>query len=180
MLHGRRGARVLRSAWRRICTGSDVSGRYPHIERMSTRWNDNDAFGHVNNVMYYAYMDTAVNNHLISQGVTGPRYVVESSCRYLHPLKYPQPVEVGLRITKLGRSSACYAVGIFSLPAERTIAGSPTPPGRQLCAEGTFVHVYVDDAGKPAPMPESTRRALLPLTEQPDKQGQGPANADLA
>ena len=113
----------------------------------------------VNNVFYYAFMDDAVNAHLIASGVQQTRFVAESSCRYLAPLQYPQPVEVGMGVTRLGRSSVSYAIGVYSHPAN-AIAGGPTSGGRELCATGTFVHVYVDGAGRPTPMAECTRAAL--------------------
>ena len=144
------------TAVRRLCT---AARRYPHTVQLQTRWNDNDAFGHVNNVFYYAFMDDAVNAHLIASGVQQTRFVAESSCRYLAPLQYPQPVEVGMGVTRLGRSSVSYAIGIYSHPAN-AIAGGPTSGGRELCATGTFVHVYVDGAGRPTPMAECTRAAL--------------------
>ena len=143
--------------------------RYPYTAHLQTRWNDNDAFGHVNNVFYYAWMDDAVNGHLIANGVVQTRFVAQSGCRYLAPLQYPQPVEVGLGISKLGRSSASYEIGIFSHPATR-IGGGPTSSERELCAEGTFVHVYVDSRGRPTPMDACTRAALeaIVMTEGGD------------
>lgn len=135
---------------------------YPKLIRLSSRWNDNDAFGHINNAVYYSYMDTAVNCHLIENGVTGQRFLAESSCRYLRPMKYPQDIEVGLSIAKLGRSSATYSLGIFSLPAA-SIEGPSTSAARELCAEATYVHVYVDANGKPMPMLDHTRRVLETL-----------------
>ena len=130
---------------------------YPHVVRLQTRWNDNDNFGHVNNALYYGYMDDAVNQHLARSGVglDQRRFVVESGCRFLSPLAYPQLVDVGLRIERLGKSSARYALGLFGRDADEA------PP--VLCAEGMFVHVYVGDDGRPTPLPESVRSALSAL-----------------
>ena len=123
-----------------------------------TRWMDNDAYGHVNNVIYYSYFDTAVNEHLIRAGgldierdpVVG--YTVETSCRFLRPLTFPQLVDAGLRVTKLGTSSVVYEIGLFA-------AGEHTPS-----AEGRFVHVWVDRATqRPSRVPDKIRRALAPL-----------------
>ena len=82
-------------------------------------------------------MDTAVNHHLVANGVVGKRFLAQSSCRYIRPLAYPQPVEVGLSIGKLGNSSVSYRIGIFSLPAPR-IDGPPASSARELCAEGRY------------------------------------------
>ena len=106
----------------RFCS-SAARLNYPHSIMIPTRWNDNDSFGHVNNAVYYEFMDTAVNNHLIQNGCTGARFLVSSSCNYIRSLQYPQPVEVGLRIAKLGRSSATYAIGIFGHPTPMSLVG---------------------------------------------------------
>ena len=130
---------------------------------MPTRWNDNDAFGHVNNVVYYSFVDTAVNNHLIANGIHDARFVAASSCRYLHPCRYPQPLEVGLRVSKLGRTSVTYQIGIFSLPIGSGEDRSGAAPPATLCAEAEFTHVYVDADGRPTPLPEQARVVLQPL-----------------
>jgi acyl-CoA thioester hydrolase len=124
-----------------------------------TRWMDNDVYGHVNNVVYYAYFDTAVNEHLVRAGgldverdpVVG--YVVETSCRYDRPVAFPDVLEAGLRVERLGRSSVVYAIGLFR-------QGESTP-----AAEGRFVHVWVErSSNRPAPVPDKIRAALRPLT----------------
>jgi acyl-CoA thioester hydrolase len=131
---------------------------YRHFLSIPTRWMDNDRYGHVNNVTYYSYFDTVVNQHLISHGglridsdpVVG--YVVESACRFHAPLAFPQLLEAGLRVTRLGRSSVVYDIGIFAAAAH-----APAATGR-------FVHVWVDRAtGRPAEVPTKIRAALLPL-----------------
>jgi acyl-CoA thioester hydrolase len=123
--------------------------------RIDTRWMDNDAYGHVNNVVYYSYFDTAVNRHLIDAGVLDPRagavigLVVETQCRYFAPLSFPQAVEAGLRVATLGRSSVRYEVGLFA-------AGAPLS-----AAHGHFVHVYVDRATRrPVDLPTPLHTVL--------------------
>ncbi|MDW8313537.1 MAG: thioesterase family protein [Rhodovarius sp.] len=146
-------------------------GDFPRIERISTRWADNDAYGHINNVAYYGFFDTAVNRWLIEIGaldiarspVIG--LVVETGCRYFRPLAYPDPVEVGLRLAHLGRSSVRYDLAVFG-PGDETAA-----------AQGFFVHVYVDRAtGRPAPLPEALR-AAAPLLSLGAERGSAPAAA---
>ena len=131
---------------------------YRHFLAIPTRWMDNDAYGHVNNVTYYSYFDTVVNEHLISVGgldihggqVVG--YVVETSCRFHRSLSFPETVDAGLRVTRLGRTSVTYEIALFSRAAE-------TP-----AATGRFVHVWVDRATeRPADVPAPIRAALVPL-----------------
>lgn len=131
---------------------------YPHLVDIPTRWMDNDVYGHVNNVVYYSYFDTAVNLYLIEQGVLDIRsgetigYVVESSCRYDRPLAFPDLVRAGIRVAHLGRSSVQYELGLFRNDE------------MESSAEGRFVHVYVDrQSERPTPLSEAFRRALEPL-----------------
>jgi len=131
---------------------------YRHFQPITTRWIDNDAYGHINNVVYYAFFDTVVNTWLIEQGAldiaTSPvvGYVVETGCNYFAPLTYPEPVFVGLRVAAVGRSSVRYEIALFA-------ADAPT-----AAAQGHFVHVYVDRATqRPVPIPEALERALRPL-----------------
>ncbi|MBY0336115.1 MAG: acyl-CoA thioesterase [Acetobacteraceae bacterium] len=128
---------------------------FPHHCPISTRWADNDAYGHVNNVAYYAFFDTAVNKWLIAQGAldiaASPAVglVVETGCRYRRPLAYPQDVVVGMRLAKLGNSSVRYELAVFGAGEE------------EAAAEGHFTHVYVDrGTGRPVPVPDALRRAL--------------------
>lgn len=113
-------------------------GAYRVFRAISTRWMDNDVYGHVNNVVYYSWFDTAVNGYLIEQGVLdihqGPTIglVVETQCNYFAPLAFPQVIEAGIRIARLGSSSVRYEIGLFAQGAEVT------------AAKGHFVHVYVD------------------------------------
>jgi acyl-CoA thioester hydrolase len=133
-------------------------GDYPHFLAIATRWLDNDSYGHVNNVTYYSYFDTAVNEHLIRAGgldiasdpVVG--YAVETSCRFRKPLTFPETIDAGLRVVKLGTSAVTYEIGIFR-------QGDDEP-----AATGRFVHVWVDRAsGRPAGIPPRIRAALRPL-----------------
>ena len=120
-----------------------------------TRWADNDTYGHVNNVTYYAWFDTAVNAALVERGLLdiehGPMIglVVETQCRYFAPLAFPQVIEAGVRVARLGSSSVRYEVGIFS-------QGSG-----EAAAEGHFIHVYVDrEKRRPMALPDEWRSEL--------------------
>ena len=112
----------------------------------------------VNNAIYYQFMDDAVNMHLLAHGigVSWPRFVASSSCRYLRPFAFPSDISVGLRIARLGSSSASYEIGLFPLAADGE-AG-------ELAAVGTFVHVYVDQTGRPKAFDETVRGVLSSLT----------------
>ncbi|MGE5146514.1 MAG: acyl-CoA thioesterase [Candidatus Eiseniibacteriota bacterium] len=134
---------------------------YKHFLAIPTRWMDNDVYGHVNNVVYYSYFDTVVNTYLIEQGVLDIEaspvigLAVESQCRFIHEITYPETVEAGLRVGRLGNTSVRYEIGLF-------IAGREAP-----AATGYFVHVYVDRATRrPVPLPPAMRAALEPLVKQ--------------
>jgi acyl-CoA thioester hydrolase len=136
---------------------------YHDFRAIPTRWMDNDAYGHVNNVVYYSWFDTAVNAWLIEAGlldvVDGKLIglVVETGCTYHRSVAFPQVVEAGLRIARLGNSSVRWEVGLFT-------AGHDAP-----AAEGHFVHVYVDRlTRRPEPLPQVWRQALAPLMVAPD------------
>ena len=125
---------------------------------IGTRWADNDVYGHVNNVVYYSWFDTAVNAHLIEAGALdihqGPviGLVIETQCNYFAPLAFPQNVEAGLRVAHLGSSSVRYEVGLFA-------EGEPLS-----AACGHFVHVYVDrHTRRPVPLPEALKTTLETL-----------------
>jgi len=131
---------------------------YRHFLPITTRWMDNDVYGHVNNVVYYSYFDTVVNAYLIGAGVLDVErsqtigLVVETQCNYFAPLVFPQAVDAGLRVAKLGTSSVRYEIGLFA-------AGEAAPAAR-----GHFVHVYVDrGTRRPVPLPDALRAALEPL-----------------
>jgi acyl-CoA thioester hydrolase len=124
-----------------------------------TRWMDNDVYGHVNNVVYYAYFDTVINRWLIDEGGLDIHagdavgLCVESQCRYLAPTAFPDVLEACLRVAHLGRSSVRYEIAIFSANTEAPVA------------VGTFVHVFVDRASRrPTPIPDAIRAALARLT----------------
>ena len=127
---------------------------------ISTRWSDNDIYGHVNNVTYYSYFDTAANRYLIEEGgldisdgsIVG--YVVNSGCEYHAPITYPEAIEAGVRVDRLGNSSVQYGIAIFR-EGERDAA-----------AHGHFVHVFVDrEADRSVPIPPNLRSALERLLD---------------
>jgi len=133
----------------------DPRSAYPVFRTITTRWMDNDVYGHVNNVVYYSWFDTAVNAHLMERGVLDIHggstigLVVETQCNYFTPLAFPQQVEAGLRVARLGSSSVRYEVGLFA-------AGEP-----MTAAKGHFVHVYVDrESRRPVPVPPDLRAVL--------------------
>ena len=134
---------------------------YPHAQPITTRWMDNDAYGHVNNVVYYSYFDTVVNTWLIRNGLldveTSPviGLVVETGCQYFAPLTYPEEVVAALRVGHLGRSSVRYEIALFGA-------------GETAAAQGHFIHVYVDRrTRRPVSLPESLRAALETLQVKP-------------
>lgn len=138
----------------RTMTRSD----FRHFLAIPTRWMDNDIYGHINNVHYYSYFDTAVNQFLITRGVldihqgTVVGFVAETACRYYRPMAFPDLVHAGMRVTRLGTSSVRYEVGLFRNDEE------------VVAAVGHFVHVYVERAsGKSAPIPPATRQVLATL-----------------
>ncbi len=125
---------------------------------IATRWMDNDAYGHVNNVHYYSYFDSAVNGWLVEKGLLAITespvigLVVESGCSYFESVAFPEALEAGMAVAHLGRSSVRYRIGIFKQGAQ------------QAAAQGHFVHVYVDRVTqRPVEIPAETRRALSDL-----------------
>ena len=134
---------------------NETRDRFVHFLAIPTRWMDNDLYGHVNNVVYYSYFDTVINQYLIAQGgldiaqapVIG--IAAESLCRFRRELTFPQVVEAGLRVAHLGNSSVRYEIGLFTQDQE------------QAAATGYFVHVFVRrDTNKPVPIPSTIRQAL--------------------
>ncbi|MBU3652162.1 MAG: acyl-CoA thioesterase [Limnohabitans sp.] len=131
---------------------------YQVFRDITTRWMDNDIYGHINNVVYYAWFDAAVNAHLIEQGVLDIHagrtigLVVETHCNYFAPLAFPQLVQAGIRVASIGSSSVRYEIGLFA-------------QGEDLCAaKGHFIHVYVDrDTRRPVPLPDSFLSVLKAL-----------------
>ena len=133
----------------------ETRDRYRHLSSIDTRWMDNDAYGHVNNVVYYSFFDTAVNRWLIERGVldiatsSAIGLVVETQCRYVAPITFPDVVTAGIRVAHLGSSSVRYEIGLFRNDEA------------EAAATGHFVHVYVDRATrKVTPIPEAVRAAL--------------------
>jgi len=139
----------------------DTRRDFPHFASIPTRWMDNDVYGHVNNVVYYSYFDTVINRWLIEEAGLDPLkgdvvgLCVESQCRFLAAISFPDDVDAGMRIEKLGRSSVRYGIGIFRHGTS------------ELCALGHFVHVFVDRAQKPTPIPPTMREAFERLLSRP-------------
>ncbi|MDP4652352.1 MAG: acyl-CoA thioesterase [Haliea sp.] len=126
---------------------------------ISTRWSDNDTYGHINNVIYYSYFDSVANRYLIEEGgldindgkIVG--FVVQSGCDYHAPASYPEAIEGGLRVDRLGNSSVQYGIAIFREGEEEALA------------HGHFVHVFVERAvNRSVPIPQGLRAALAKLT----------------
>jgi len=131
---------------------------YRFFHAISTRWKDNDVYGHINNVEFYSWFDTAVGVYLISRGIIDIAtsqivgVVVENGCRFHAPIAFPDCVTVGIRAAKLGRSSVRYEIAVFRNDAHAA------------AAEGHFVHVFVERATmRPVPIPEAARRALADI-----------------
>ena len=129
-----------------------------HFTTIQTRWQDNDVFGHVNNVVYYAWFDTAVNGWLIDRGLLDPAassiigLVVETGCSYAESVAFPEPVSIGIAVDRLGSSSVQYRIGVFREHGDLAIA------------QGHFTHVYVDRASqRPVPIPDAIRAAMARL-----------------
>ncbi len=132
--------------------------QYPHFLAIPTRWMDNDVYGHVNNTLYYSFFDTVINHYLVKAGgldmhqgeVIG--LAVETQCQFMQPLAFPDVIDAGLRVSKLGNSSVRYEVGLFRHD-EVSIA-----------AAGYFVHVFVNrETRRPTPIPPAIRTALAAL-----------------
>ena len=143
-----------------------MSGRQQRLSRgdfrvfraISTRWHDNDVYGHVNNVVYYGWFDTAVNAWLIETGLLDPAtspvigLVAETGCTYFESVAFPETVEIGMAVERIGTSSVTYRLGVFRSGADLA------------AAQGRFTHVHVDRASqRPVPIPADLRRALETL-----------------
>jgi acyl-CoA thioester hydrolase len=132
--------------------------QFPHFLAIPTRWMDNDIYGHVNNVQYYSYFDTAVNQFLIERGVLDIHrgeivgFVVDSGCSYFSSISFPDTIHAGIRVSKLGNSSVRYEIALFR--------NDDTTP----CAAGHFVHVYVERASnRSVAIPEAVRAVLATI-----------------
>ncbi|MGX5735065.1 acyl-CoA thioesterase [Bosea thiooxidans] len=143
-----------------------MSQRQPRLTRgdfrvfrtITTRWHDNDVFGHVNNVVYYSWFDTAVTAWLVENGFLEPAtseivgLVVETGCTYFESVAFPEVVEAAIAVERLGTSSVTYRIGIFR------------QGGEQAAAQGRFTHVYVQRAEqKPVPIPDALREAMAAI-----------------
>ena len=131
---------------------------YPIFYSLESRWADNDIYGHINNVAYYAYFDSVVNRFLIEEGGLRPGvdtvvgYVVHSSADYFSPASYPVTLTLGLKVLRMGQKSVRWEVGVFASDAE------------QSCVTGTFTHAFVDrESSRSAPVPDGIRRAIEAL-----------------
>ena len=138
----------------------DTRRDFPHFAHIPTRWMDNDVYGHLNNVVYYSYFDTVINRWLISEagldiekGAT-IGLCVESKCRFLRTIAFPEDIDAGLRIEKLGSSSVRWGVGIFRRGSE------------ELCAIGYFVHVFVDRSMVPSTISPAMRKVMERLVRR--------------
>lgn len=132
--------------------------QYRHFLPLTTRWKDNDVYGHVNNVEYYSYFDTVINTYLIAEGgldIHAGQAIglcAESHCRFIGEIAFPETIEAGLRVEHLGNSSVRYGIGLFRAGRE------------QPAAEGWFVHVFVDrHSRRSTPLPDQLREALSRL-----------------
>jgi acyl-CoA thioester hydrolase len=143
-----------------MAEGADEKrGNYRHFLTIPTRWHDNDIYGHVNNVVFYAYFDTVVAQYYIGAGGfdihagSAIGLVVETLCRYHQPISFPDIIDAGLRVARLGNSSVRHEIGLF-----RADEDAPA-------ATGHFIHVFVDRATRrPVPIPDGIRAALARLT----------------
>jgi len=149
--------------------GPEPRDAYAAFRPITTRWMDNDVYGHVNNVVYYSFFDTAVNGLLVDAGALDIHagevigLVVETRCNYFAPIAFPQAVTAGVRVARLGRSSVRYEIGLY--------AGDATGSA----AAGHFVHVYVDRATRrPVPLPDALRAVLQSWIVHPSSQGTSP------
>jgi acyl-CoA thioester hydrolase len=145
-------------------SSTEPRAAYPHFLAIPTRWMDNDVYGHVNNVVYYSYFDTAVNQFLIERGVLDIHngevvgFVVDSGCAYFSSISFPDTVHAGIRVAKLGTSSVRYEIALY-----RNDDALP-------CAAGHFVHVYVERrSNRPVPIPAKVREVLTTIIGTPDR-----------
>jgi acyl-CoA thioester hydrolase len=149
-----------------IRRGPEPRARYAAFRPITTRWMDNDVYGHVNNVVYYSFFDTAVNGLLMEAGVLDIHrgevigLVVETQCNYFAPIAFPQAIAAGVRVAQLGHSSVRYEIGLFAGDAPDSAAA------------GHFIHVYVDRVTRrPVPLPEPLKAVLQSWMVPPADQG---------
>ncbi len=134
---------------------AETRRNYKHFHEITTRWMDNDIYGHVNNVIYYSWFDTAVNRFLIANDVLDIEHspvvglVIETQCNYFAPVAFPDRITIGVRVAKLGNSSVRYEVGVFREDEE------------EVSAQGHFIHVYVSrETRRPVALPDKLRTVL--------------------
>jgi acyl-CoA thioester hydrolase len=134
---------------------AEARRNYKHFHEITTRWMDNDIYGHVNNVIYYSWFDTAVNQFLIANDVLDIEHspvvglVIETQCNYFAPVAFPDRITIGIRVAKLGNSSVRYEVGVFR------------EDEAEVAAQGHFVHVYVSrETRRPVAIPDKLRELL--------------------
>jgi acyl-CoA thioester hydrolase len=139
-------------------TTKPIRDNYAHFQTITTRWKDNDLYGHVNNVEYYSFFDTVINKWLIETGRLDIHkgeligVCAESSCRFHSSIAFPDTIDAGLRVAHIGRSSVRYEIGLFSANSEK------------LVAEGWFVHVFVSrDTRQPTSIPQAMRDAMTSI-----------------
>ena len=149
--------------------GPEPRAAYAAFRPITTRWMDNDVYGHVNNVVYYSFFDTAVNGLLMDAGVLDIHHgeviglVVETQCNYFAPIAFPQAVAAGVRVAQLGRSSVRYEIGLYAGDAADSAAA------------GHFIHVYVDRATRrPVPLPAPLKAVLQSWIVDSSPQGNLP------
>jgi acyl-CoA thioester hydrolase len=141
---------------------------FPWFRTLQTRWMDNDLYGHVNNVLYYSYFDTLIAHFLMEEGGIDPWHgdvldiAVETGCRFHRSFKFPEPIEAGLRVTRVGNSSVRWEIGLFHEGADAA------------SADGHFVHVFCDRAtSRPIPIPDRIRAAIGRLLPPPERARDG-------
>jgi acyl-CoA thioester hydrolase len=163
-----RGQEMSAPANEPVRPGPEPRASYAAMRAITTRWMDNDVYGHVNNVVYYSFFDTAVNGLLMDAGVLDIHHgeviglVVETQCNYFAPIAFPQAVTAGVRVAQLGRSSVRYEIGLYAGDAPDSAAA------------GHFIHVYVDRATRrPVPLPAPLKAVLQSWMVNPSSQGTG-------
>jgi acyl-CoA thioester hydrolase len=153
----------INKATERLLTGADFPVHVP----ATTRWSDNDTFGHLNNAVYYQLFDTAINGWLIGRtgiDVLNAPYlgvVAESGCRFYREVGFPRPITIGLRVARLGRTSVTYELGLFE-GESNAVSNEP------VATVGHWVHVYIDRASRrAAPIPQQVRSAMVTALQAP-------------
>ena len=165
-------------------TTTNATTLFSHFEIRQTRFNDSDLFGHINNTVYYNYMDDAINVHLIQRGIgrNFPRFIAENGIQFYRPIHFPNLVGVGIRIVQLSNKAATYDVGFYELNATQVEEEDKDPlllllqqneqqqEPPTMAARGKFVHVYVNEAtGRPVKIPSQAREVLQTLVVEDEE-----------